>query len=147
MQRLVLTIAFVFVLSACVPASTRIVSQALPAEPATAVSRTLGAPERSVSPALLGNGKIQHVVIIIQENHSTDNLFNGLPGADTVTSGRNTAGQVVRLQSARLTVPWDPGHSHTAFNIDYDGGRMDGFNLEQSRCRNHGNCIRAVDRA
>ncbi len=28
--------------------------------------------------------KIQHVVIIIQENRTTNDLFNGLAGADTV---------------------------------------------------------------
>src|SRR5579872_7019943 len=36
--------------------------------------------------------KIQHVVIIVQENRSTDNLFHGLPGADTASSGLNSSG-------------------------------------------------------
>ena len=28
-------------------------------------------------------GKIQHIVIIMQENQSFDHLFNGYPGANT----------------------------------------------------------------
>src|SRR5579862_1568431 len=136
MQNLRLTVAIIFALSGCAQATsfrstpaaaigTDAINNARPA----AGSRAAG-----VHPALLGNGKIQHVVIIFQENRTTDNLFNGLPGADTVTSGVNTAGDQVPLQSASLTAPWDPGHSHQAFSVDYDGGAMDGFNLERSLC-------------
>ena len=31
---------------------------------------------------------IQHVVILLQENRSFNNLFMGFPGADTATSGK-----------------------------------------------------------
>ena len=31
--------------------------------------------------------KIKHIVVIMQENRSFDNLFHGFPGADTVDSG------------------------------------------------------------
>ena len=34
-----------------------------------------------------GGPKIQHAVILIQENRTVDNLFNGYPGADTVAQG------------------------------------------------------------
>src|SRR6516164_4138220 len=47
--------------------------------PAGAVA-PLGDVARSTSP-------IQHVVVIMQENRSVDNLFHGFPGADTVSSG------------------------------------------------------------
>ena len=40
-----------------------------------------------------GAGKITHVVFIVQENRSFDNLFQGYPGADTVSSGKNSEGQ------------------------------------------------------
>ena len=43
-----------------------------------------------------GAGKIKHVVIIVQENRSFDNLFQGYPGADTVPSGKNSKGQTIR---------------------------------------------------
>ncbi|MGB6601814.1 MAG: hypothetical protein WBE77_12110, partial [Candidatus Cybelea sp.] len=46
-----------------------------------------------------GAGKIKHVVYIIQENRSFDNMFHGYPGADTVSSGQNSNGQTIELQS------------------------------------------------
>jgi len=102
--------------------------------------------KRNVRHATLGSGKIQHVVIIVQENRSTDTLFNGFPGADTVKYGYNTAGDQVQLQSITLTAPWDVVHSHVAFNIAFDGGRMDGFNLEPSTClRLHKKCTIGAD--
>ena len=35
-----------------------------------------------------GAGKITHVVYIVQENRSFDNMFQGYPGANTVSRGR-----------------------------------------------------------
>ncbi len=46
------------------------------------------------------SGKIQHVVIIIQENRSFNNLFYGFPGATTTTYGYNASGQ--KLRCSRL---------------------------------------------
>ena len=43
-------------------------------------------------------GKIEHVIYIIQENRSFDNLFQGYPGADTVSSGKNSKGKTIKLQ-------------------------------------------------
>ena len=97
-------------------------------------SVAIPAASRATRGGLLGGGKIQHVVIIFQENRSVDNLFNGLPGADTVTTGLDTGGGHVNLQQALLTAPFDVDHSHIAFNTAYDGGVMDGFNLETSNC-------------
>jgi len=82
---------------------------------------------------------IQHVVIIFQENRSTDNLFQDpvlvSRGADIKTSGLNTAGQTVTLTPNDLgtagTTPqdYDLGHAHSDFVSMYDGGKMDGANL------------------
>jgi phospholipase C len=73
---------------------------------------------------------IQHVIIIFDENRSFDNLFNGFPGADTVTSGPEQNGTVVPLQQINLESPGTCNHSYPAWVADYDGGRMDGFNTE-----------------
>jgi phospholipase C len=73
-----------------------------------------------------GPTPIQHVVIVIQENRSLDNLFNGFPGADTVQAG-NSYGTTVELQPVPLEQPIDFDHSHTAWVTDYDNGKMDGF--------------------
>jgi phospholipase C len=85
---------------------------------------------RALSPLDLSGGKIKHVVIIFQENRSVDDLFNGLPGADTVKSGLNSTGGKTNLQPIPLTAPYDLSHSHAAYEIEYDQGLMDGFNLE-----------------
>jgi phospholipase C len=95
-----------------------------------------------VSPMLVGGGKVQHVVIIFQENRSTDDLFNGLPGADTVSQGINSAGSEVKLKGASLTAAWDVNHDHFSFSTEFDGGKMDGFNLVRSTCPgHHGTCL------
>ncbi len=94
----------------------------------------------AVNPTLLGDGKIKHVVIIFQENRSVDNLFKGLHGADTVRSGKNSHGQVVKLQPTPLTAPYDTSHKHTAFETEYDHGKLDGFNEVRSVCHKGDHC-------
>jgi phospholipase C len=69
---------------------------------------------------------IQHVVIIMQENRSVDNLFNGFPGADTVTVGKHL-GASVPLTRVPLGSKYDPGHGLSGFTRDYDNGLADGF--------------------
>jgi phospholipase C len=81
------------------------------------------------SSALLRNSKIQHVVIIIQENRSVDNLFNGFPGADTVTTGVTHTGKIVPLKPRSLAYPGDPYHSHLAWEVDYRDGALNGFDI------------------
>lgn len=84
-----------------------------------------GVTDGSVSPGPLG-GRIKHVVVIMQENRSFDNLFNGFPGADTVQSG-SSHGQMVPLQPIRLEQGTDVDHTHTGWWADWDDGAMDGF--------------------
>ncbi|HEY6327592.1 MAG TPA: alkaline phosphatase family protein [Candidatus Cybelea sp.] len=94
----------------------------------------------AASSLLLGNGKIKHVVIIFQENRTTDNLFQGLRGADTVRIGKNSHGQVVKLQPTSLTAPYDISHKHNAFTTEYDDGKLDGFNNVVSLCKKGAHC-------
>lgn len=63
---------------------------------------------RTVSP-------ITHVIIVIQENRTTDNLFQGLPGADTQSYGLDSYGNQVPLQPVPLEWDGDISHSHTNF--------------------------------
>ncbi|HVR46560.1 MAG TPA: alkaline phosphatase family protein [Candidatus Binatia bacterium] len=78
--------------------------------------------------------KIQHVVIIFQENRSVDNLFHGLPGADTANYGYNSHGQQVQLQPIPLTERYDISHQHSNFLTEYANGALNGFNLAKSNC-------------
>src|SRR5665213_2201520 len=73
--------------------------------------------------------KITHIVIIIQENRSFDNLFNGFPGADSVRQGRIHTGALVRLQPISLAADFDIEHRYRDFWLSYDHGKMDGFDL------------------
>ncbi|MGA8534712.1 MAG: alkaline phosphatase family protein, partial [Candidatus Tumulicola sp.] len=78
--------------------------------------------------------KIQHVVLLIQENRTVDDLFNGFPGADTVTQGLgqdlNHPGKqiVIKLKRLPLEMRLSPQNTHAQFLTSYDGGKMDGFN-------------------
>ena len=51
--------------------------------------------------------KIKHIVIIIQENRSFNNLFYGYPGAKTVKYGYDSGGQKIELKPFRLATTWD----------------------------------------
>ena len=81
-------------------------------------------PASTVSP--VAGSPIQHIVVIMQENRSFDNLFNGFPGADTAQSGMS-GGQSVELTPIALDDSRDLGHSHPDWWQDWDHGAMDGF--------------------
>jgi phospholipase C len=57
-------------------------------------------------------------------------MFNGFPGADTVTSGKNSSGTTIPLVPQPLEYGVDFGHFHTSFTPAYDDGKMDGFDQE-----------------
>jgi phospholipase C len=98
-------------------------------------------------------GKIQHVVVIFQENRTPDNLFQGLctanggvPGCgtgstqyDLAQSGTDSTGNTIQLKKTNLGVDYDPSHSHKAFNLMCDLStagqcQMDGADLIPVSC-------------
>jgi phospholipase C len=76
------------------------------------------------------SSKIQHVVLVIQENRSFDDFFATFPGADGTTTGKTSNGKTVQLAEVDLSEPCDFGHSRNGFLNDYDHGKMNGFDLE-----------------
>jgi phospholipase C len=74
---------------------------------------------------------ITHVVVVIQENRSFDDLFQGYPGANTSSTGQASTGQTVALQPVSFTADYDIIHQSQDFLNAYDNGKMDGFNLER----------------
>jgi uncharacterized repeat protein (TIGR01451 family) len=94
-----------------------------------------GAPDASASdPTTIGPGQISHVVIIFQENRTTDNLFQGLctanggvPGCDPTgtnpsqydiaSEGLTSSGATIPLlpNPGGLITNYDLGHAHYAF--------------------------------
>jgi phospholipase C len=103
----------------------------LPYMQGTAVFRKLDA---------TGAGKITHVIYIVQENRSFDNLFQGYPHADTVSKGMDSSGQTITLQPSPLTKVYEIDHSAYAMFAACNGTgslpgtdcRMNGFNNEES---------------
>jgi phospholipase C len=87
-----------------------------------------------------GAGKIKHIVFIVQENRSFDNLFQGYPGADTVSSGMNSKGETIQLAPVSLATAYQIDHSAEAMFEACNGRgklpgtkcRMNGFNNERS---------------
>ncbi|HTU82010.1 MAG TPA: alkaline phosphatase family protein [Candidatus Acidoferrales bacterium] len=69
---------------------------------------------------------IHHVVIVVQENRSFDNVFAGFPGADAPTVGKLPNGKTIPLQSIGVDTA-DPEHNFKQSLADIDGGKMDGF--------------------
>ncbi len=86
-----------------------------------------------------GSGKIKHVVWIVQENRSFNDMFEGYPGAKTAASGRDSYGNTIALQPISLKTVYEIDHSAFAmFSACHGRGklpgtkcRMDGFNLER----------------
>jgi len=74
--------------------------------------------------------KIQHVVVIFQENRTPDNLFQDpkliAEGADIQSYGFNSQGTKIPLSPLDLKTTYDLSHSHSSFLAMYDGGKMDG---------------------
>jgi phospholipase C len=81
-------------------------------------------PPDTVSP--IAGSPIDHIVIIMQENRTFDNLFNGFPGADTVQSGMSK-GVTIPLRPVALDDSRDPDHSHKQWWAAWNYGNMDGF--------------------
>jgi phospholipase C len=69
---------------------------------------------------------ITHVVIIVQENRSFDNLFEGYPGAETSTFGYTHTGSKVALQPITFDGS-DMYHDWSNAITNWDNGKMDAF--------------------
>ncbi len=86
-----------------------------------------------------GAGKITHVVYVVQENRSFDNLFQGYPGADTVSSGKNSSGQSIALQPVSLESVYEIPHSAEAMFAACNGtGSLPGTNCQMNGFNNEG---------
>lgn len=83
---------------------------------------------------------IRHVVFIIQENRSFNNLFMGYPKATTSSYGYDTQGHKIALQPIGLETQWDLPHSLGTFVQACHGRgklrgtdcRMDGWSKEHA---------------
>jgi phospholipase C len=89
--------------------------------------------------SLLPSNPIKHVIVLMQENRSFNNLFMSYPGADTSTTGlAQGESQPVTIHAITLEHGYiagvqpgtDISHDHKSFQLEYNQGQMDGFNQE-----------------
>jgi phospholipase C len=101
----------------------------------------------TVAPGPTGIHKIQHVVIIMQENRSFDQYFGTYPGADGIPGLAGNPGTVPCVPNPATGTCIAPYHDdqdknyggpHGASNAtaDIDGGKMDGFVAQAERGQN-----------
>jgi phospholipase C len=93
---------------------------------ATSLLLSSSTQDPGITVAPIPGSPIDHVVVIMQENRSFDNLFNGFPGADTAQSGESL-GITIPLAPVSLADPRDLDHTHPGWWQDWDNGKMDGF--------------------
>ncbi|HYL27947.1 MAG TPA: alkaline phosphatase family protein [Candidatus Nitrosotalea sp.] len=95
------------------------------------------------------SGKIQHIVIVVQENRSFNNLLYGFPGATTQSYGYDSSGNKIDLVPIPLETSWDLEHDSNGFFAACNGTgsipgtncQMNGFNKEWTGC--YGRCAYA----
>jgi phospholipase C len=93
-----------------------------------------------------GIHKIQHVIVIMQENRSFDNYFGTYPGADGIPMRNGVPTTCMPDPATRQCVKPYPNHAdvnsggpHGAPNAtaNIDGGKMDGFISSAQRAQRH----------
>ncbi|MFZ1017617.1 MAG: alkaline phosphatase family protein [Candidatus Cybelea sp.] len=121
--------AVAFSLAACSGGAT---TNSIPA------SSIVSSPNRSHSVATHDSGSftpIQHIVVIVQENRTMNNLFATFPGVTGTTTGKrlvNVSGKQtlrnIKLKETNLFVKSNLNHNYSGFITGWDNGKMDNFN-------------------
>ncbi len=97
---------------------------------ATPLARTASLPDSGS-----GSSPIAHIVVVVQENRSFNNLFATFPGVTGTTVGKKLVGtgksaktEPIDLTETDLLYNRDLNHLRSAYVTAYDGGKMDAFN-------------------
>jgi phospholipase C len=90
--------------------------------------------QRAVADGLPIGHYIKHVVIIIQENRSFENIFAGFPNADAPMYGYLHNGKKINLQSHNFDGA-DLAHGYAAAIWDYNKGAMNAFDTAVTKWR------------
>src|SRR4051812_33922579 len=69
---------------------------------------------------------IEHVIVVVKENHTFDNYFGSFPGAEGNTMCKLKSGTIPCPRAPDRT-PRDLDHGHDAALTDWDHGKMDGW--------------------
>lgn len=81
------------------------------------------------------NTPIEHIIVLMQENHTFDNYFGTYPGADGFPEGLCVPENPFEPSNTACVEPFHIGdlpvenldHSRRTFRLQYNEGRMDGF--------------------
>lgn len=106
-----------------------------PAQPVTPTA-ALSAPKAGGS----ATSPIAHVVLIVQENRSFNNLFATFPGAIGTTAGKERVGSGASAKTVSIALregnlfdrAWLT-HNYPSFKVAYRDGHMDAFDLIRNR--------------
>ncbi len=79
------------------------------------------------SPRNTATTPIKHVIILVKENRSFDEMFGQFPGADGVTTARLADGRTIHLGHTPDHTLLDIAHAGDAAAYAVDDGRMDRF--------------------
>ncbi len=97
---------------------------------ATALSIVSRSPLPSPPAIVRASTPIQHLVVIMKENHAFDNYFGTFPGADDIPSNVSVPdgqGGTTSPHWINSTWTWDLPHTREAMLQDYDHGKNDLF--------------------
>ena len=72
---------------------------------------------------------IDHVIVIVKENHTFDNYFGSFPGADGTSTFVRSDGGTGACGHAPQVMLRDLDHSHSGGLVDWNDGGMNGFDL------------------
>ena len=70
---------------------------------------------------------IDHVIVIVKENHTFDNYFGTFPGAEATTTCKTSTGATFPCPHAPDATSRDLCHEHACALHDWDNGKMDGW--------------------
>jgi hypothetical protein len=70
---------------------------------------------------------INHIVILLRENHTYDNLFGRFPGGAGTTVGRSVTGKLVALDRTPQLIRRNPGHTGASTDTALADGQLNGF--------------------
>jgi phospholipase C len=126
-SRLLATAGFGLVLAACNGGSTTGAQSALPFAGRPSFVQPAGGEAGARS-------KIKHIVIVVQENRSFNDLFEDYPGATTASYGYDSNNNKIDLVPIPLETNWDLEHDSSGFFAACNGtGSIPGTN-----CKNNG---------
>lgn len=97
---------------------------------------TINSLAQETSRSIKANTPIEHIIVLMQENHSFDNYFGTYPGANGIPEGTcipydpsdpdSDCVEPFRLGTTDVDMD-DPDHSEETHRIQYNDGAMDGF--------------------